>query len=95
MVFDVRIEIDDATGALVLALATVERRGYTIRAVQACRDEPAAPMRVRIGVESSRPIEPLLRHLRNLCDCIEAEIVTPIDGSTAPACSGRDAEHDA
>ncbi len=85
MVFDLRIEIDDATGALVLALATVERRGYTIRAVHAWRADPASPMRVRIGVESSRPIEPLLRHLRNLCDCIEAEIDTNADGAMRPA----------
>lgn len=87
MVFDLRIEIDDATGALVLALATVERRGYTIRAVQACRADPAAPMRVRIGVESTRPIEPLLHHLRNLCDCIEAEIETNADAAMRPPCS--------
>ena len=74
--FQLRIDLDDVSGALVLALATVERRGYAISAVQAYRADPAAPMRVLVGVDSARPIEPLLRHLRNLCPCIEAEFET-------------------
>lgn len=85
MSFHLRIDLDDAAGALVLALATVERRGYAISAVQAYRPDPASPMRVLVGVDSARPIEPLLRHLRNLCHCIEAELDAQIDADAGDA----------
>lgn len=91
MMFQLRIDLDDTSGALVLALATVERRGYAISAVQAYRPDPAAPMRVLVGVDPVRPIEPLLRHLRNLCPCIEAELDAQIGADSGDAgLRGRD-----
>ncbi len=68
------LELGRASGALVRVLGLAERRGYPPVSVSANTTGPRA-MRVRLTVESHRPVEQLIRQLDKLSDVMRVQRV--------------------
>lgn len=68
------LELGRATGSLVRVLGLAERRGYPPVSVSASAMGPRA-MRVRLTVETHRPVEQLVRQLDKLYDVMSVQRV--------------------
>lgn len=66
------LEVGRAAGALVRVLGLAERRGYPPVSVSAHPMGPRA-MRVRLTVESDRPVDQLVRQLDKLYDVMRVQ----------------------
>ena len=70
----IHLEVKDAEGALVRVLGLSERRGYRPKSVQAEAHTDGAWMKLRLSVETRRPIEQLVRQLNKLIDVRAVEV---------------------
>lgn len=74
MTQNVDLELGRAPGALVRVLGLAERRGYPPVSVSADAIGPRA-MRVRLTVESHRPVDQLIHQLDKLYDVMHVQRV--------------------
>ena len=68
------LELGRAAGALVRVIGLAERRGYPPISVSANTTGPRA-MRVRLTIESNRPVDQLIRQLDKLYDVMRVQRV--------------------